>query len=703
MRRLRHRLGILTVLYLILITTSAKGRHDAAPVKGSVDRTGPGFQALVDSAMRCSLAGMHAAGIALLDQAAELGTVDRSKERRVVLEGLRAAMFSELGLLDEAESRFREVQSGVKALPYAPYGACLRAYLAVHHYRMGRREDAFNLITAAVRFKGDAEHCEAEAAGFYHLGVLHSWEGFDSEALQGFAMATRTIDRAPGKGADAARYWAAYAEALEAVEKTKEAQDAYDRAYRAAIEDPVSRTRYAATIALRHGALLLRLQEPAKAEDMLRRAEQHADAGACPALLGGIHEMTARYAFRYGTSETAQRRLVEALWHYYRGMTDASCSLTRTECQSLRRSAKSALDLAFSTLLREAVRDPLLAAAAWNTHLALRAFRGDPVCSPAAVKAEDTHHWLQERLAGETRCLAGNGDGMHRLKGPTLRGLQARLPRDGGAILIRRFVDVRAAEAVSGYAAVVLTSNHAIPPRMIWLDAAGNFERELLPRLMRSLHEPLFLEDVTDWSSLPAALQALPPERETWAQCVAPVLHRLPTQDPLLFFPDGIFLQIDPAFLYDPDNSTYLADQRRVITLHSTDGDGVDVQRDAFTSSVLVEDAADYVRTPVAAPVDGLRDAVSGAFLLEDFFREADEQFPEKAVAEDRDLRYIDGGMTEQEVRRMKMGRVLIYDVPVFLLDDTGESASRVFLPALPRTDDPYVRGGLLLSGARSV
>jgi len=687
-------------------------QSDAAP---SALRS-PGFTALIDSAMRCSHAGMHAAGLAILDQAAELSATepdaaDASAQRHVILSGLRASMLSNLGLLAEAESRFRSIENDLKTIPYAPYGACLRAHLAMHDYRMGRHEEAFNLITAAVRLKGDAAQCRAEASGFYHLATLYVWEGNHAEAREMFAMAARTIKLLPHPGAAGACYWAASAEAFSDAGEDVEADEAYGRAYRYAISDAISTGRCAATIAMRHAELLLRMGETAKAEDMLRRAARHADPGACPALLGGIEEVRARLAFRTDAVESAQHVLAGALWHYFRGLTQEHCTLTPAECVIMRTGAQRAVDRAFASLMHDGARDALLAPAAWNTHLALRAFRGLPRCRHTADPGAEAHTWLQRRLANEFRCVAGTtADTVPVPTGPTLRLLQRRLQREASAIVIRRFLDRTQDPPRSCYAAVLLENASAVIPRMFWLDAAGVFDRTVVPSYLNQFADAREL-----WNSVGPQLQAnavsiLPQDETIWERCVSPLLRRLPEHGPLYLLPDGLYRHLNPTAMYDPAGGDYLTDRLRMHMIHTVGTGAVEAPRDDFTASVLVEDVPGELR--VAMPAVGRRAYSASAREMFAGSHAGSRGGPSSATRraenapttsiEDTAVQHIDPSVSEADLRARKLGRIFVLDLPTVLLPDAEAVPVRFFLPWVPAGDDPYIRAGVLLADAPS-
>jgi len=126
--------------------------------------------AAVDSALRCGLAGLPAAGIALLEQ--PLQSARGSGTMETLMAGLQASFYSELGMVRRADELYAQYRDGILAMPYAPYGACLRAALALHQHRMGRREEAFNLIAGSARLAGDVTGTRAIASGRYHLGVI---------------------------------------------------------------------------------------------------------------------------------------------------------------------------------------------------------------------------------------------------------------------------------------------------------------------------------------------------------------------------------------------------------------------------------------------------------------------------------------------------------------------------------------------------
>lgn len=723
-------LGIMLSIANTQESLAQQSETKQSDARQSVDAAVSDFTALVDSAMRCSLAGMHAAGIAILDQAAELGAADASVRQDVVLAGLRASMLSNLGLLAEAESRFRSIENDLKTVPYAPYGACLRAHLALHYYRMGRHEEAFNLITAAVRLKGDAEHCRAEASGFYHLGALHSWEGNHAEAREMFAMATRTIEKAPRPGAAGACYWAALAEALHASGTPIEAHDAYTRAYRHAVDDPVSRGRCAARIAMRHADLLLHMNETAKAEDMLRRAKRHADAGACPVLLGSIEEVRARLALRSGEPESAQRLLAGALWHYFRGMTDENCAQTAAECGGLRSAVRRAIDRAFTALMHDGALYPALAPAAWNTHLALREFRGVPRCVRADEAREAAHAWLQHRLANETRCLVG-ADGSARTDptGPTLRLLQRVLPRASSAVVIRRFLDQRQEPPRPCYTGVLLSDAPSAVPRMIWLDAAGILEHTIIPKYVKHFSAPYELWNSTAGQAEPSVIRILPNDTDAWEYCVHPLLERLPDKGPVYLLADGVFRDISLSALYDRAGGDFLGDRMAVHVFHAVGDGSKGVPRDDFSAPILVDDAPRHLRAPLPAvpwPVSSAFADFAPAAADTDVTVEArgaahsdtdddagaglprsdapaGAKSASRSSIEDTAVQRMDASITEAQLRAHKLGRVHVYDIPVFFLPDTTLHVERYFLPWTPAADDPFLRAGLLMNGRSDV
>ena len=694
----------------------------------------PPFTALVDSAMRCSLAGMHAAGIAILDQAAELGAADASAPRDVVLEGLRASMLSNLGLLAEAESRFQSIVNDLKSVPYAPYGACLRAHLALHYYRMGRHEEAFNLITAAVRLKGDAEQCRAEASGFYHLAALHSWEGNHAEACEMFSMAARTIENAPQPGAAGACYRAALAEALHAAGKTREAHESCMRAYQYAVDDPVSDGRCAARIALRDGEFLLSMNELAKAEDMLRRAKQHADPGACPELLGSIEQARARIAAHSGEPQSAQRLLAGALWHYFRGMADGDCTQTAAECGRLRIAARQAIDRAFTALMHDGALYPALAPAAWNAHLALREFRGAPRCIRPDEARTAAHTWLQHRLANETRCLAGTADSdAPDPTGPTLRQLQRVLPHASSAVVIRRFLDQREQSLRPCYAAVILSGTPSAIPRMVWLDAAGILEHTVIPQYATHFAAPRELWSSTAGRAEASVIRILSNDTDAWEYCVSPLLKLLPDRGPLYLMPDGVFRDVNLSAFYDAAGGDFLEDRMTVHVLHAAGDGNMRVPRDDFSASIRVDDVPRRLRVPLpvvpwlpspafgdvesaVADPDAAADARADAHSLTGVKAAADasagSRRQDTAVSvksalrssiEDTAVQRMDASMTEAQLRAHKLGRVLVYDIPVFILPDTVQHAARFFLPWTPAADEPFLRAGLLMNGRSDV
>jgi len=532
--------------------------REAIVRKDLLPNTNTSLPAAADSALRCSMSGLNAMGSSLLH--APIRSARGSKEMEALLVGLQASMYSELGMVDRAEALYGTHQAELLRLPYAPYGACLRAHLALHHHRMGRREAAFNLITAAVRPLADKDQCRAVAMGRYHLGVLMCWEGNDNEAVEHFGSAAHTIEEGNGNDADAACYWAAYAETLARLGRIEEADRAWRRAYTHALVDPVSRRRFARQIAIQHADQLLCTGESARAADCLR-AYTPAPRGHADVLLTGMQEFVeARLALEKQDERSARHHLRAALWSLHRALTDEGLPLTRREGLLLRDQARRAVDLTFSTLQRDTLRQPELERAAWDTHLAELAFRLPTLQRGDGAVAMANLSWLEDRTEWERRSF--DPDLRPKKREPwtpasDLRAFASQLPDGSRGIVIRRFVNVRGDRAPC-YAAISVAPKQSVFPRMLWLDGDGVLENEIVPAFAK-----------TKLGRGKAAKGETRSSEKLWDAVGAVLAAEVDPGGVLYLIPDGVFAQFDPSILFDPERKRYLGEAIGVNVLMS--------------------------------------------------------------------------------------------------------------------------------------
>jgi hypothetical protein len=268
----------------------------------------------------------------------------------------------------------------------------------------------------------------------------------------------------------------------------------------------------------------------------------------------------ARLAQTRNESLIAQRHLRAALWSLHRTLTDDALPLTRTEGLLLRRQASEAVDFTFSTLLHDSLMVPDLLQAAWNTHLAQLAYR--PVShgntSPAAVAASLT--WLDKRVTWERSCFdpdvrhVAQSGGVWK-ESSALRAFAEALPSGCHGFVIKRFLDSRNDDKPC-YVAVDVSPQSGMLPRLIWLDRTGTLERKLIPDWAQA---DLFADG-------PAAVVA-ECRKNLWEQVAVPLLQMVRAEESIVLIPDGVFCQFDPAVLFDPSSSTYLAEAHAVVTL----------------------------------------------------------------------------------------------------------------------------------------
>lgn len=541
-----------TAMCILLLAAAVSTRSQEREViirKDLLPAANTSLPAAADSALRCSMGGLNAMGTALLH--APIRSARGNRRLKALLAGLQASMYSELGMVTRAEALYTQHRAELLRLPFAPYGACLRAHMALHHHRMGRRENAFNLITAVVRPLGDEAQCRAVAMGRYHLGVLLCWEGNDAEAVEHFAAAVHTIAESEGNDADAARYWAAYAETLTRLGRVEEADRAWRRAYTHALVDPVSRRRLARQVAIQHADLLIRQGERRRAAECLR-AYTPASRDDADVLLAGMQELVeARLAMGERDEDGVRRHLRAALWSLHRALTDDALPLTRQESLLLRRQASDAVDLAFSTLLRDTLRQADLEHAAWDTHLAELGYCPPPLLRGDGAAAMASLSWLEERTRWERRSFAPE---MRQEKRPPwapvsgLRAFAAQLSADCRGIVIRRFMDVRG-DGAPCYAAVSVSPRQSVDPRLIWLDRDGTLEKKLIPEFAAA--ELGRRERSGDRAGACARL---------WSAIGEPLVGAADARGTLIMIPDGVFSQFDPAVLYDPGRDRHLGD-----------------------------------------------------------------------------------------------------------------------------------------------
>jgi hypothetical protein len=535
--------------------------------------------AAVDSALRCGLAGLPAAGIALLEQ--PLQSARGSGTMETLMAGLQASFYSELGMVRRAEDLYTQYGDAILALPYAPYGACLRAALALHHHRMGRREEAFNLIAGSARLAGDVTGTRAIASGRYHLGVIMHWEGADAKALEHFAAAARITQSDPALRADAARYWAAYAAALARDRQFDRASLAYVRAQDFARQDPLARLRLLPAVALARTEMLLEQGRSADAEAQISAAEWPVTSRGTAALHGHGNEVAARLAFAQGNIPGAQRLLREAMVEYLLALADEEEACTLHERDRVAAHLQSVIDMAFSSMLHDSVFVPELSAAAWNAHLALRSLVRagdlDPLQTAETQNVRKREErWLRLRMENEMSFLPDEPlrrprsrprlrtrEGSVRIA--TLQGFAAALPASSRGMVVRRFVDVRG-DGAPCYAAAEVSAHAAALPRMRWIDVTGAFEQRVLPAYARSLRAPLALDGVRDWVALTRALPLMQPDARLWRYCGEP-LRQAARGDDLVFIPDGMFSAVNPAAVYDGRSGRYLHEDVRLHLL----------------------------------------------------------------------------------------------------------------------------------------
>ncbi len=535
--------------------------------------------AAVDSALRCGLAGLPAAGIALLEQ--PLQSARGSGTMETLMAGLQASFYSELGMVRRADELYAQYRDGILAMPYAPYGACLRAALALHQHRMGRREEAFNLIAGSARLAGDVTGTRAIASGRYHLGVIMQWEGAETKALEHFAAAARIAQSDPALRADAARYWAAYASALAHDRQLDRASLAYVRAMDFARDDPLARLRLLPDIALARTEMLLDQGRSADAEAQLSAAEWPVTSRGTAALHGHANEVAARLAFAQGNIPHAQRQLREAMVEYLLALADEEETCTLHERDRVAAHLQSVIDMAFSSMLHDSLFVPELSAVAWNAHVALRSLvragNFDPLqaADDADVRKRE-ERWLRLRMENEMSFLPDEPlrrprhrprlrtrEGSVRI--PTLQGFAAALPAGTRGMVMRRFHDEREDDAPC-YVAVELSAHPAALPRMRWIDVTGAFEQRVLPAYARSLRAPLELDGVRDWDALTRALPLVTPDSRLWRYCGEP-LRQAARGDELVFLPDGMFTAVNPAAVYDGKSGRYLHEDVRLHLL----------------------------------------------------------------------------------------------------------------------------------------